>query len=82
MLALGLATREPMITLVLQGEPALTLTGYTAVFIQLLLFVQSCKLDNFGAIGSSSLRFLRLDVVTRPADALYDFFRSNWFGLW
>ena len=71
-----------MITLVLHGEPALTMTGYTASFVQILLFVQSCKLDNFGAIGTNSLRFLRLDAVTRPAEAFYDIFRSKWFGLW
>lgn len=81
-LALGLATKEPTITLVLRGEPALTLCSYTAVFVQLLLLVQSCKLHNFAAIGNNSLQYLKLDSVVRPADALSDVFRSRWFGLW
>ena len=39
-LAIGLGTREPLFTLVLNGEPLLTLSDYTAVFRSVLLWLQ------------------------------------------
>lgn len=41
MLGLGLATAEPHFTLVLGGEPALTLSSPSALFHVLLLFLQA-----------------------------------------
>jgi hypothetical protein len=43
-LGLGLGTREPLFTLVLNGEPLLTLSDYTAVFRSLLLWLQASAL--------------------------------------
>lgn len=40
-LALGIASREPHFTLVLGGEPALTLCHHKALFHTILLFIQA-----------------------------------------
>lgn len=81
-LAIGLATKEPSFTLVLNGQPALTLKSYTAAFTQLLLLTRYNDLQNFSMLGNNSLDFLKLDSVLRPIDGLYTLARTKWFGLW
>ena len=66
----------------MQGQPVLTLSSYTAVFIQLLLLVRCNQLHNFGALGSNSLEYLRLAEVVRPAGGRLALMGRKWFALW
>ena len=81
-LALGLATKEPSFTLVLDGQPALTLKSYTAAFTQLLLLTRYNELQNFGMLGSNNLDFLKLKAVLQPEHGLYALAKTKWFALW
>ena len=81
-LALALPTSEPSFTLVMNGQPALTLSSYTAVFTQLLLLVRYNHLHNFGMLGNRNLDFLKLDPVLRASDGLYALARTKWFAIW
>lgn len=81
-LGLGLGTREPHFTLVLNGKPLLTLSNYTAVFHAMLLWLQSVKTAAGGVIGGRSLDYLKLAPVLKPADRNYNLFAGKWFGIW
>lgn len=82
MLALPLPSKEPSFTLVMNGQPALTLSSYTACFTQLLLLARYNQLHNFGMLGSNDLDFLKLSQVLQPANGLSDLVRTKWFALW
>ena len=64
-----------------QCKPALTLCDYRAAFINILLLLQHCKLNNFAMIGNNSLKFLKLDKVLKPSETLFDVLRSKWFAV-
>ena len=81
-LGLGLGTREPHFTLVLNGEPLLTLSSYTAVFHAMLLWLQSVKTGAGGVVGGRSLDYLKLAPVLKLADRNYNLFAGKWFGVW
>jgi hypothetical protein len=66
----------------LQGQPALTLSSYTAVFIQLLLLVRCNELYNFRTVGNNSLEYLRLAEVLRPSGTRLGLMSGKWFALW
>lgn len=81
-LALALPSKEPSFTLVMDGQPALTLSSYTAAFTQLLLLIRYNQLHNFGMLGSNNLSFLKLSPVLRSSDRLSALMRTKWFALW
>ncbi|CAL8469889.1 g9431 [Coccomyxa elongata] len=81
-LELGMASSEPHFTLVLGGEPVLTLCNHNALFHIILLFLQNAKLSGGGLVGDRSLDYLKLSAVLKPGEPVYSVFSGRWFGLW
>ncbi|CAL5218925.1 g671 [Coccomyxa viridis] len=78
-LGFGLGSREPHLTLVLDGEPVLTLTHQHAFFHSVLLLLQNAQLNGGGLIGNRSLAYLGLSRVLKPGRPLHSLFSAKWY---
>lgn len=85
MLGLQLGTPQPYLSLMLHGRSAVTLSGQSAVFQALVLFLTYCAREAHGMIGGRSLEYLGLSEVLKPArptEYLLARLRLSRFMLW
>ena len=68
----------------LHGNSAVTLSGQSAVFQVLVLFLSYCGKEAHGMVGGRSLEYLGLSAVVKPAkpEFLLARLRLSRFMLW
>eukprot|EP00884_Botryococcus_braunii_P022556 jgi/Botrbrau1/8985/Bobra.0148s0091.1 len=62
-MGLGLGTAEPLFTLVIHGEPAVTLGAYNSLLHIIYMFLKVVKQEMGGCIAGRSLSYLQLHSV-------------------
>ena len=71
MVGLQLGTQQPLLSLLINGEPLFTASGSSALFQVLLLFLRHVEREGDGMLGGRSLALFRLDPVLKAAKPTY-----------
>ena len=70
MVVLQLGTQQPLMSLLINGEPLFTASGSSALFQVLLAFLRHVEREGDGNLGGRSLALFRLSSVlkaTKPS---------------